>query len=140
MISSYVAKRLFLVGIIIGPSLLGWVEVTSIVTSLATIGAIFLLFVVGLETKFEEIKSAKNVVIALLGVVIPWIGGFLFTHLAIHFKFLVIANPAHLAYAPMFIGTALTATSIAITAHVLKEKGKLEKRKEKQEICLFESR
>ncbi|MFQ5406526.1 MAG: cation:proton antiporter [Candidatus Micrarchaeia archaeon] len=123
LIGYLIAKRIgqsvvvgeILVGIIIGPSLLGWVEVTSLITSLATIGAIFLLFVVGLETKFEEIKSLKNFVIALFGVVVPWIGGFGFS---LFFGYDLVSS--------IFVGTALTATSIAITAHVLKEKKKLD--------------
>ncbi len=104
-----------LVGILMGPSVLGLITYTDFIEQLATMGAIFLLFVVGLQTKFIEIFNVRSFVIALLGVVVPWAGGFGVAHL---FGF-----PVGEA---VFIGTALTATSIAITAQVLKEMGKLD--------------
>ncbi len=104
-----------LVGILVGPSVLGLITYTEFIEQLATMGAIFLLFVVGLQTKFYEIFNVRSFVIALLGVIVPWIGGFGVAHL---FGF-----PVGEA---VFIGTALTATSIAITAQVLKEMGKLD--------------
>lgn len=104
-----------LVGILVGPSILGLITYTEFIEQLATMGAIFLLFVVGLQTKFIEIFNVRSFVIALMGVVVPWIGGFGVAQL---FGF-----PVGEA---VFIGTALTATSIAITAQVLKEMGKLD--------------
>ncbi|MBI2445054.1 cation:proton antiporter [Candidatus Micrarchaeota archaeon] len=104
-----------LVGILVGPSVLGLITYTEFIEQLATMGAIFLLFVVGLQTKFKEIFNARSMVIALIGVIVPWIGGFGVAQL---FGF-----PLGQA---VFIGTALTATSIAITAQVLKEMGKLD--------------
>ncbi len=104
-----------LVGIVIGPSLLGWITYTSFIQSTATMGAIFLLFVVGLQTKFKEIYTLKAGVIALIGVIVPWLGGY---WLAKAFGYNLVSS--------IYVGTALTATSIAITAHVLKEMGKLD--------------
>src|SRR6185436_19507443 len=53
-------------------------------------------------------------VIALVGVIVPWIGGYVTAKLfGYDFR------------SAIFTGTALTATSIAITAQVLKEMGKL---------------
>ncbi|MBI4360348.1 cation:proton antiporter [Candidatus Micrarchaeota archaeon] len=104
-----------LVGILVGPSVLGLITYTEFIEQLAIMGAIFLLFVVGLQTKFKEIFNARSMVIALLGVIAPWIGGFAVAQL---FGF-----PTGEA---VFIGTALTATSIAITAQVLKEMGRLD--------------
>ncbi len=104
-----------LVGILVGPSVLGLITYTEFIEQLATMGAIFLLFVVGLQTKFKEIFNARSFVIALLGVIVPWIGGF------------AIANAfGYPVGEAVFVGTALTATSIAITAQVLKEMGKLD--------------
>ncbi len=104
-----------LVGVLMGPSVLGLVTYTDFVSALAGMGAVFLLFVVGLETKFKEVYTLKSFVIAFFGVVVPWAGGFL---AASFFKYNFVTS--------LFAGTALTATSIAITAQVLKELGKLE--------------
>jgi len=87
----------------------------ALVKILAQLGAIFLMFSIGLECKFKEIYNLKNTIIAALGVIVPFVAGFF---LAGFFKYDFIQS--------MFIGTALTATSIAITANVLKEMGKLE--------------
>lgn len=104
-----------LVGLIIGPSFLGLITYTDFVQSVAHLGAVILLFVVGLEFKIREVFVVRYLWIALLGVIVPWIGGFL-TAKAFGYNF----NNA------LFTGTALTATSIAITANVLKEMGKLQ--------------
>ena len=104
-----------LVGLLIGPSVLGLITYTDFVQSIAHLGAVILLFVVGLQFKFEEIYKVKYFVIALVGVIVPWFGGYL---TAGYFGFGFIPS--------VFIGTALTATSIAITASVLKEMGKLD--------------
>ncbi len=103
-----------LVGLLMGPSVLGLITYTDFVSALAGMGAVFLLFVVGLETKFKEVYTLKSFVIAFFGVVVPWTGGFL---AASFFKYNFVTS--------LFAGTALTATSIAITAQVLKELGKL---------------
>lgn len=103
-----------LLGIIIGPSILGLITYTDFVRSLATLGAAILLFVVGLEFKLEDIFKWKYGAIALVGVIVPWIGGFLISKL-FGYDF----------GSAVFVGTALTATSIAITANVLREMGKL---------------
>lgn len=104
-----------LLGIAIGPSLLSLITYTESVQSFAQLGAVVLLFVIGLEFELKDIFNVKYGIIALIGVVIPWIGGYF---LAIFFGFDFISS--------VFVGTALTATSIAITANVLKEMGKLQ--------------
>ncbi|MFH0836120.1 MAG: cation:proton antiporter [Candidatus Micrarchaeota archaeon] len=103
-----------LVGIIIGPSVLGWITLTDFVNNLAIMGSIFLLFVVGLQTKFKEVYTLRSTLIALAGVFVPWVAGYF---LALFFGYGQIEG--------MFVGTALAATSIAITAHVLREMGQL---------------
>jgi len=106
---------LILIGFIIGPSLLGLIEYTEFVESLAHLGAVILLFVIGLEFKLRDVFDIKYLYIALIGVIVPWIGGFF------------IASLFGYGYIPsIFVGTAMTATSIAITANVLKEMGKLQ--------------
>jgi len=106
-----------LLGIVIGPSLLGWVTYTEIIRVLAQFGAIFLLFAVGLESSFKEIYNLRSFTVALFGVVIPWLGGFFLSEL---FGYGMAES--------VFVGTALTATSIAITANVLREMSMLETR------------
>lgn len=103
-----------LVGIVIGPAGLGWITYTTFVGNLAHLGAVILLFVVGLEFKLRDIAEWRYFWIALGGVIVPWLAGW---SLALVFGF-----PDKAA---ILIGTALTATSIAITANVLKEMGQL---------------
>jgi Kef-type K+ transport system membrane component KefB len=57
----------------------------------------------------------RNGAIALIGIIVPWIGGWWVSHV---FGFDAASS--------IFVGTALTATSIAITANVLKELNKLQ--------------
>jgi Kef-type K+ transport system membrane component KefB len=106
---------LILVGLLVGPSALGLITYTDFVAGLAHLGAVILLFVIGLEFNIKEILSIRNGVIAGIGVIIPWIGGY---WIALVFGFDTASA--------IFIGTALTATSIAITANVLREMGKLQ--------------
>ncbi len=68
----------------------------------------------GLEFKLNDIFKIKYGFIALSGVIFPWIGGFFLAKLF-----------GYGFGSAVFVGTALTATSIAITANVLKEMGKL---------------
>jgi Kef-type K+ transport system membrane component KefB len=103
-----------LVGLLVGPSLLGIITYTDFVSNLAHLGAVFLLFVVGMEFRLEDIAKPRYFLIAAGGVVVPWGAGFL-TSILFGYPF----------GSSLFIGTALTATSIAITAKVLKEMGKL---------------
>ncbi len=105
---------MILIGMLLGPGFMGLVGYDGTVEVLAEIGAILLLFVIGLESNFKDIYSARNGLIALAGVIVPFAGGFLLSRL---FGFSSVTA--------LFVGTALTATSIAITAHVLKEMGQL---------------
>ncbi len=106
---------IILAGIVVGPSLLGLVTYTDFVSSLGHLGAVVLLFTVGLHFKISEITNIKYLIIAIVGVIIPWVAGY-FTADLFNFDF----------KASIFIGTALTATSIAITANVLKEMNRLQ--------------
>ncbi len=106
---------IILAGMVVGPSLLGLVTYTDFVASLAHLGAVVLLFTIGLEFEIRQIAKLKFLIIALFGVLVPWVAGF---YLAAAFSFDFKTS--------VFIGTALTATSIAITANVLREMGKLQ--------------
>jgi len=91
---------------------------------LAEIGVIILLFTVGLETSIAEMKKvgAAAFMVATFGVVAPF---FLGWGVAIYFL------PEHSTYVHIFIGATLTATSVGITARVLKDIKKLQTREAK---------
>jgi Kef-type K+ transport system membrane component KefB len=107
-----------LAGVIIGPSLLGWVQPSELISILAEIGVIFLLFTVGLETKPQAIFQVgrRAVTVGVLGVILPFVAGY----------FIAIAWDGSFAEA-MFIGAAMVATSVGITARVLGSMGLLDK-------------
>lgn len=102
-----------LAGIIIGPSVLGLIEISPPIQLLAQIGIILLLFEVGIETDIGRLTSsgAKAFVVAMGGVVLPFILGFVISYYLFSFNLL----------ASLFIGSALTATSIGITLRVLRD-------------------
>lgn len=106
-----------LAGIVIGPSLLGWVAPSEIITVLAEIGVIFLLFTVGLETKPQAIFQVgrRAVAVGVAGVILPFIAGYL---IAVWWGGSFVEA--------MFIGAALVATSVGITARVLGSMGLLD--------------
>ncbi|HIW32847.1 MAG TPA: cation:proton antiporter, partial [Candidatus Paenibacillus intestinavium] len=67
-----------IVGIILGPAVLGWVESNDFIHYVSEIGVILLMFIAGLETDLEQLrknwKSAFSV--ALAGIILPFIGGY----------------------------------------------------------------
>jgi Kef-type K+ transport system membrane component KefB len=67
-----------LAGVVLGPSLMGWVEPVQTFRLLAEIGIILLLFEVGLETDVMQLvrAGAKSIVVALSGFVLPFLFGF----------------------------------------------------------------
>lgn len=83
---------------------------------LAEVGAVILLFEVGLESTLREMLrvGTRSLVVAVLGVVAPWLLGFLVGRLLL---------PEHSVYVHIFLGATLTATSVGITARVLKDLG-----------------
>ena len=103
-------------GILIGPSLFGWVEAAPAIYLLAQIGIILLLFEVGMETDVGRLTKAgvKSSLVAIIGVVFPFFLGFA----ACYYFFSLSILPS------LFVGSALTATSIGITVRVLKDLGK----------------
>ncbi len=133
MISSLVFTRLGLpkvvgqiaLGIIIGPSVLKIIVVDAesatgeLIPLFAGFGAIIMLFLIGFECDIKEIYTRKNIVIAVGGISLPWVAGFL-----VAWFMLPDGDPAYdRFFQSIFIGTALVATSVAITAGVLKEMG-----------------
>ncbi|MDH5621364.1 MAG: cation:proton antiporter [Gammaproteobacteria bacterium] len=100
-----------LAGVLLGPSLLGWIEPVEVIRLLAEIGIILLLFEVGLETNVRRLVRAgmKAIVVAVPGFVLPFLLGF-----GLSYAFLDLP-----LLASLFIGGTLTATSIGITVRVL---------------------
>lgn len=100
-------------GIVLGPSLLGWLKPDEILKLLAEIGIILLLFEVGLKTDGKRLlrSSAKSIVVALSGFIFPMLLGFI---AAYHFfeQSLLVS---------LFIGGTITATSIGITVRVIRD-------------------
>ncbi len=105
-----------LAGVLLGPSLLGWIEPVEAIRLLAEIGIILLLFEVGLETDVMRLvrTGARSVVVALGGFVLP----FLFGYGVARWLFGLELLPS------LFIGGTLTATSIGITVRVLTDLGR----------------
>jgi Kef-type K+ transport system membrane component KefB len=102
----------------------GWVErlrADAVIAALAEIGVIILLFEVGLESNLREMVEVgwSSLLVALLGVVVPF---FLGWGLAAYFL------PDEPTLGHVFIGATLCATSVGITARVLKDLGRLRAR------------
>ena len=110
-------------GLIIGPSILGWVNQTDFLIQMAEIGVIFLMFSAGLETDLKELVKTGPIaaLIACAGVFIPLILG-----AGYYMLFYGVSPWGSLEfYKAVFVGTILTATSVSITVESLKEMGKL---------------
>ena len=105
-------------GVIIGPSLLGFVEHSTFISNIAEIGVILLMFIAGLETNYQELKRSfdKSFIIALGGIVVPFGLGVLGIYL--------MRDNFQLSEA-IFTGVILTATSMGITIQTLSEMKKL---------------
>ena len=104
-----------LAGLLVGPSLLGWVSPDATMALLAEIGIILLLFEVGMDTDlFRLAKSGiKPLVVAIVGFTLPFALGYAVCRWGFGLNNLV----------SLFIGGTLTATSIGITVRVLDDLG-----------------
>jgi len=103
-------------GVIVGSSVLGWVKINEPLEVLAEIGAVLLLFSVGLETRVGDLKKVGRVatLVGVAGVVLPFVLG------AAWAKLSGFDTPK-----AMFVAAAFVATSAGITARVLQEMGVL---------------
>ncbi len=110
-------------GLVLGPAGLGWLSETDFISSLAEVGVIILMFSAGLESDLSALKTTgkKSIIIALLGVLVPLIGGTLIGFCFNGFEFTDTMS----LLKNIFIGVILTATSVSITVETLKEMGKL---------------
>lgn len=117
-------------GLIIGPACLGIVSETSFIEQVSEVGVIILMFSAGLETDIKELKKSgkASFVIALIGVIVPLIGGFGVAWFFNRPELIASDAPSSTFLQNMFIGVILTATSVSITVETLKEMGKLSTR------------
>ena len=106
-------------GVILGPSLLNWVRPDDLLTALAQMGVMFLLFRVGLEVKASDLLRVGNtaLLVAISGVTVPFFLGW---------AVMTMAGVSRIE--AIFVGAALVATSVGITAQVLNLKGLLQER------------
>jgi Kef-type K+ transport system membrane component KefB len=127
---------LMLLGIVMGPSFFAmfWPDAAAVfpflphdppeifqhmelVEIFAQFGAIILMFKVGLESSINKIFTKENFLVAVLGIVFPFIAGYFFA----------VYTGGTFLYA-LFMGAALTATSVGVTAAILKEMNLMEER------------
>jgi Kef-type K+ transport system membrane component KefB len=115
------AKGAELVAIITGKKGGEVIQVAHAVDVFSRYGVIFLLFMVGLETNLGEMKrvGADSIRVAVLGVVMP---------VTLGFACVELMRPDIELNSAMFIAATLAATSIGITAQVLKELGRSQSR------------
>lgn len=111
-----------IMGMIVGVSLLGWIDVEAggIVPTLAELGVIVLLFEVGLEIQMRDMLRLGSVAVsvALIGVVVPFALGY--------YASLLLDLGGGSTEVALFLGAAMTATSVGITARVFSDFGGIE--------------
>ena len=105
-----------LAGVLFGPALFGLIEVSEVISTIAEIGVILILFEAGLETDLAKLrKSFKSLlIIALIGITLSLAGGFVLAYL---FGFGLMES--------FFVGVVLISSSVSISVEVLNEMGKL---------------
>ncbi|MCZ0756875.1 cation:proton antiporter [Anoxybacillus sp. J5B_2022] len=106
-----------LIGIVLGPTVLGIVNDTEILKEVSQIGVILLMFIAGLETDMNEFKRTGKAAtfVGVLGIIVPLSLGY------------IAGNAIGLAPAQaVFLGLLLSATSVSISVQVLKEMNQLQ--------------
>lgn len=93
-------------GVIVGPGALAWIAPNDVLSALAELGVMFLLFRVGLEVKPADLFRVGPVasLAAILGVVLPFFAGW---------GIMALWGASHLE--AIFVGAAMVATSVGIT-------------------------
>jgi Kef-type K+ transport system membrane component KefB/nucleotide-binding universal stress UspA family protein len=122
-----------LAGLILGPSLFGWVwpeahhlifpnnaEQKNLLTGLSDIGVLMLLLLTGMETDLKLVRriGAPAIAVTIAGVAVPFLCGFA----AVEFLPLsILADTHNRLVTALFVGTALSIPSIKIVAMVVRE-------------------
>ena len=119
-------------GLFFGPAVLGAItqhffgvefclQPSTLLSRIAELGVIVIMFTAGMETNVEELKASGTVgfVVALLGVLLP---------LGMGAGLMYVFNHNVSFASAIFVGAVLTATSVSITVEALKELGKMSTR------------
>lgn len=108
-----------LIGIVLGPSVLGLVTETETLTEISQIGVILLMFIAGLETDLNEFKRSgkASTFVGFGGIIVPLVLGF-FAGKMMGFT----------DFEAWFLGLLLSATSVSISVQALKEMNQLKTR------------
>jgi Kef-type K+ transport system membrane component KefB len=103
-----------IMGVILGPAVLGWIEPNEVIEVLAELGIFFLILHTGVETKPNEFFSALRISlgVALVGAIVPFGIG-----VAVGYAFGLDDIGA------FFVGLAMTATAVVTTLDVLQDLG-----------------
>ena len=117
-------------GLLLGPAVLGIIEETNFLHTTASVGVIVIMFTSGMETDINELKRCGKsaFLVALAGVLLPLVGGFVVGYFFNDPTLLVNNTPGPqgtLFLQNIFLGIILTATSVSITVETLRELGKL---------------
>src|SRR4051794_23446657 len=102
-------------GIVVGPSVLGWVEVDEAVEVIALLGLAFVLFLAGLEIEFDKLRG-RVLRLTLLGFAIS-----LAVALVVSFGL----SAVDLVDTPLLVAIILCSTSLGVLVPVLKDSGQL---------------
>jgi Kef-type K+ transport system membrane component KefB len=102
-------------GIIIGPSVLGWVRVDAPIQILSILGLAALLFLAGLEIEFHRLKG-RPLRLAVVGFLIS-LGLAAVVSYGLH--------EARLVETPLFVGIVLSATALGLIVPLLKDSGEI---------------
>ena len=102
-------------GIVVGPSVLGWVEVDDTVAVVSTIGLAFLLFLAGLEIELSKLRG-RVLRVSLVGFAISFA-------IAVAAGFALKA--ADVVQTPLLVAIILSATSLGVIIPVLKDAGEI---------------
>ncbi|AKG36539.1 cation:proton antiporter [Paenibacillus durus] len=108
-----------IVGIVLGPAVLGWIQNGEFIHEMSEIGVLLLMFIAGLETDLDQLRRnwKSSFAVAVGGIILPLFGGMGIVEL---FGF----SYSH----ALFLGAILSATSVSISAQVLKDMNKLNSR------------
>lgn len=112
-------------GLLLGPTCFNIVHESDFISKMAELGVIFLMFGAGLETDLKELKKCgkASLIIALIGVIVPLIGGFIVAGFYNNDGSFFSVDSKKLLQ-NIFMGVILTATSVSITVETLQEIGK----------------
>lgn len=103
-------------GILLGPSVLGWIDATETLSAISQIGVVLLMFIAGLETDLQDFKRSgkASVFVGFGGILVPLFLGY-FTGVLMGLTM----------FQSWFLGIVLSATSVSISVQALKEMNQL---------------